>query len=253
MIRHYPRASEVLIAFFIGWLCLLPSGTLHCQAIRADTLNFFEPATEFSPQRFWAVTGTGIVVYTGAMIGLNELWYKQYPRGRFHFFNDWKEWNQMDKAGHLYTAWFESRLSYQGARWAGIREKDAVWIGAGVGMLLQSSIEILDGFSTNWGFSVPDMAFNSLGVASFVVQQKVWEEQKIIFKVSSTFRNYSNDPIPSLNGDDFTSLKQRAGALYGTSFAETFLKDYNAQTVWMSLNLKSIFSKNLRVVKSRRI
>jgi len=36
-----------------------------------------------------------------------------------------------------------------------------------------------------------------------------------------------------------TTIRERTNDLFGTSFAQTFLKDYNAQTIWMSFNIKS--------------
>ena len=44
--------------------------------------------------------------YTGTLIGLQEAWYKDYPMGKFRFFNDSKEWMQMDKMGHLFTPFY---------------------------------------------------------------------------------------------------------------------------------------------------
>lgn len=222
---------------------------MQSQAQSSDTLSFFEPSPTFSKQRFWIVAGTGTVMYTGAMIGLNELWYKQYPRGRFQFFNDWKEWNQMDKAGHLFTGYFESLWAYKGARWTGMSESDAIWVGSGIGLLLQTSVEVLDGFSSNWGFSVPDMAFNVLGTGAFFTQQKVWGEQRIAFKVSGTKRQYSTEPILSVNGEFSTTLEMRADDLFGSTIFETFLKDYNAQTVWASVNISSFLKSESQFPK----
>jgi hypothetical protein len=34
---------------------------------------------------------------TGALVGLNQLWYADYARSDFHFINDNAEWLQMDK------------------------------------------------------------------------------------------------------------------------------------------------------------
>ena len=34
-----------------------------------------------------------------SLVGINEVWYKNYARSDFHFFDDLKEWNGMDKSG----------------------------------------------------------------------------------------------------------------------------------------------------------
>jgi hypothetical protein len=47
-----------------------------------------------------------------SVVGLNSLWYKDYPRSNFHFFNDSKEWMQMDKFGHVFSAYQIGRNFY---------------------------------------------------------------------------------------------------------------------------------------------
>ena len=178
------------------------------------------------------------------MVGLNEAWYKNQPRSAFHLFNDWNEWHNMDKWGHWYSAFSLSRLTYNGARWTGIRNDKAILLGTGLGFFLQGSIEILDGFSEKWGFSLSDMAFNTLGCATFFLQQQYWGEQRIVAKVSSTPKSYPKDALISTNGVEAYSLDSRAKDLFGASLIESFLKDYNAQTVWASVNVGSFLQQS---------
>ena len=194
-------------------------------------------ADTFYQKRFWTAAGTGTAIYTGFAIGLWNAWYKNYELGPFHLFNDWGEWEDMDKVGHAMTAYNEARWIYNGARWTGMQEKKAIWTGVAGGMLLQSTIEFMDGFSEKWGFSTGDMLLNGVGVSSFALQQHYWGEQRIIMKVSSYQRpKYATLPIASLDGNHSTTLDRRAGELYGTGFFEVFLKDYNAQTYWFSFS-----------------
>ena len=173
---------------------------------------------------------TGSVVYAGTMLGLNELWYKQYPRSSFHFFNDNLEWLQIDKAGHVHSAYFESVWSINSFKWAGISSKKSALLGAGVGFLYQSTIELLDGFSVKWGASSGDIISNAIGSAMAASQELAWQEQRIYVKYSFHPVSYSDD-----------QLNERAKNLYGSSLTETFLKDYNGQTYWLSLNLAPFF------------
>jgi len=53
------------------------------------------------------VVGGNAVAYSGTMFGLYHLWYKDYPLEKFHFFNDNKEWQQMDKVGHSFSCYYE--------------------------------------------------------------------------------------------------------------------------------------------------
>lgn len=205
--------------------------------------SFFEPADTLDKKRFWIVVGTGTAVYTGFSIALYNTWYKDYPISNFHFFDDMGEWNDMDKMGHMFTAYVESNLSFQGALWTGMSRKSAMWTAAGVGTILQGTIEVMDGFSENWGFSPGDFAFNSLGVGLFLSQEMIWQEQRILMKVSSTRPNYNSTPILSYNSEAITTQDLRAMELFGSSLGERFLKDYNAQTIWLSANIHSFMDQ----------
>ena len=136
----------------------------------------------------------------------------------------------------MFTAHLESWVIFNGARWTGMDRRAAMWTGVGGAMLLQTTIEVMDGFSAKWGFSWSDMAFNALGAGLFAGQELMWEEQRIWMKVSNTRPDYPSVPIYSDDGGAATSLKTRAFDLYGASFAEAFLKDYNGQTIWFSVN-----------------
>jgi Predicted periplasmic lipoprotein (DUF2279) len=207
-----------------------------------DRLHFLEAPDSLHSRRFYTALISGTVVYTGLMVGLNEAWYKDYPRSKFHLFNDGKEWEYMDKAGHFMTTYYESRCSYQGAKWTGIPRRKAIWLGAGLGLMYQSSIEVFDGFSTEWGFSVYDMLANTMGAGLFVGQELGWGEQRIVLKFSSWPPTYEELIFTDEVGNE-QRLQQRVDELYGTSLPERILKDYNGQTIWASVNLRS-FSNN---------
>ncbi len=208
--------------------------------------KFITPADTFNQKRFTTSAIFAGSTYTAFSIGLYNVWYRQYPQSEFHFFNDWNEWNNMDKMGHFYTAYFQGVLCYQGARWTGLNKKKSIFTGAVLGTLFQSTIEVMDGFSDQWGFSIPDVAYNTAGVAAFISQQWFWDEQRIHFKVSSYDRTYDQNLFFAESGLTQTSLQTRADNLFGSSFAERFLKDYNAQTLWASVNIHSFLPENNR-------
>ena len=151
------------------WLLLLSSG-LYAQQIRPPLLSL-EPADTLYKARFWGAAALGSATYAVSMTGLYQAWYADYPLGRFHFFNDMREWQQMDKMGHWLMAYNESRWVYHGARWTGIPQRKAAWCGFAGGQLIQTSLEIFDGFSEQWGFSWGDVAFNTLGSGMFLAQE----------------------------------------------------------------------------------
>ena len=181
-------------------------------------------------KRTWIVAGTNVVGYGGTMIGLYNAWYKDYPQTGFHAFNDFPEWKQVDKVGHFYSAYIESRGSMELWRWTGMDRKKRIWIGGMSGAVYQTVIEVLDGFSAGWGWSWTDFGANILGSSTLVAQELAWNDQRIKIKFSFHTKTYS-DP----------SLYQRSDALFGKSMAERLIKDYNGQTYWASANLKSFF------------
>ena len=226
------KAPIFFLFFFLSF-----AGRLPGQA--PPSRPFLEPADTLNPVRFRTCVATGAAIYAGASFGLYHLWYKNYELTGFHTFNDLGEWNDMDKLGHTVTAYNESLLAYYGARWTGLSRPKSVALGAGVGMLLQGTVEVMDGFSEKWGFSWADIAFNTLGVGLFVGQELAWQDQRILLKLSNSRPVYSDFPMPSVDGGPPVPLSQRAEELYGSSFAEAFLKDYNGMTLWASFNLSS--------------
>ncbi len=197
--------------------------------------NWLTPAPAFNSSRFYTAAGIGTGAYVSFGVGLYSIWYKDYPLEGFHTFNDWPEWEQMDKAGHAFTAYFFSRSAFAGLRWAGLKRPAARYTALGVANLLQATIETLDGFSANWGFSPTDMAANLAGSLVFTAQDALWQEQRILLKVSNDFRGPPDIPVTNKAGAT-SNLGYIDRERFGDNPFERFLKDYNAQTIWLSVN-----------------
>ncbi|AXY74849.1 DUF2279 domain-containing protein [Paraflavitalea soli] len=180
--------------------------------------------------RKWLVAGAHVALWGGSYIALNKAWYADYPKESFHFFNDNSEWQQMDKAGHVWTAYQMSRASGALWKWAGFSASRSAWLGGISGVAYQSIIEIQDGFSSEWGFSWGDMAANITGSALYTTQELLWHEQRLQVKLSYWPYDY-NSP----------DLKARRDQLFGKSIQERILKDYNSQTYWLSANIHAFF------------
>jgi hypothetical protein len=163
-------------------------------------------------KRIWLVAAGHAVVWAGSYIALNKAWYADYPKEDFHFFNDWEEWNQMDKAGHVWTAYQLSRFSTEAWRWTGLKKSTSVWIGSASAVAYQSIIEIQDGFSSEWGFSWGDMTANIVGAAAFAAQELTWGDQRIQVKMSYWPYEYPDDLI------------DRRNQLFGTGQPRTNIK-----------------------------
>ena len=189
-----------------------------------------QDTTQIRKGRLIGVSTLAGTAYVGGMTGLYYLWYKDYDQSGFHTINDNKAWLQVDKIGHVFSAYQMGRVAYTGFRWAGLDEKKSVWIGGTYGFLFLTTVEIFDGFSTNWGFSWGDVMANAAGSGLFIGQQLLWKEQRIQLKFS-----YSPSKYAQYNPN-----------LLGSNHTERFLKDYNAQTYWLSINPQS-FSSSRRI------
>lgn len=178
--------------------------------------------------RLATVIGTEALIHTGLMIGLNELWYKDFPRSPLHSFNDNREWLQMDKVGHAMTAYSVGLLGMESMRWAGLNERSSRWWGGATGWFFLSSVEVLDGYSEEWGFSWGDVASNTIGAGLLIGQDALWHEQRMTLKFSFRQSPYA---------------KIRPNVL-GEGWNEEVLKDYNGQTYWLSVNVHSFLKES---------
>lgn len=174
------------------------------------------------------IGGLSIAGYGGSFVFLSQAWYKDYPRSSFHTFNDGGEWQQVDKVGHAWTAYHTSRFTTNFWRWAGVSKNSSVLLGTGSSLLYMLSIEYLDGRSAEWGWSWGDVGADLAGAALYGGQEWGWKEQRLSLKFSASPQSYPE-----------TGLQKRADALFGKSFQGRLLKDYNAQTYWLSANLKT--------------
>ena len=165
-----------------------------------------------------------VAAYTVALVGLNQLWYSNYPKSDFHFINDNGEWLQMDKMGHLTSSYYTGLAGIKAYQWTGMSRKNAIWYGGMTGSFFLTIIEILDGYSAEWGASAGDLIANTSGSLLAIGQALKWNEQRIQLKYSYTHSDWAN-----LNAEQL-----------GKNHLQRFLKDYNGQTYWMSFNLKSL-------------
>lgn len=186
--------------------------------------------------RKWLIGGIQTSLWTGTFIALNKAWYANYQKEKFHFFNDWREWQQMDKLGHVWTTYQISRASASSWNWAGLDNRKSILMGAASGIAFQSIIEILDGYSAKWGFSGYDMLANITGASMFALSELSKKPHFLTMKLSYMPVEYGL----AFNG--------RADDLFGKDAMGRVLKDYNGQTYWLSFNLKSI-SPNSKVPK----
>ena len=194
--------------------------------------NFLDYNQSIHKKRKKIVIISEISAYTIALVGLNELWYANYPRSSFHFINDNQEWMQMDKIGHMSASYYTGVAGIKAYEWAGFTRKKAIWYGGMTGSFFLTIIEILDGTSKQWGASFGDLAANTTGSLLAISQALIWNEQKIQLK-------YSYSP---------TQWAVKNPQQLGADPLERALKDYNGQTYWLMCNLKSVLNTDNKML-----
>ena len=195
--------------------------------LNAQNSSFWKKSDTLNTNRRNAVAITESVLAGGTLLALNQLWYADHPRSSFHFINDNNDWKQMDKMGHLMTSYYVGKVGMEVLDWSGVSRKDQLIYGATLGFTFLTAVEILDGFSKQWGASWGDIIANASGTGLLVGQELLWQEQRITLKYSFHQTSYA---------------KIRPNTL-GDNFIQQSLKDYNGQTYWLSANIWSFNKK----------
>lgn len=219
--KEYKRISKVFnakvkITFIITAISFLStssfSQTDSLKKIRTKKILFTTSVTSIA---------------AGSLVYLNQIWYKPYSTANFHFFNDNSEWLQMDKVGHSWTTYQTACLMMEAMQRSGFSRKKSMIIGESIGFTYETAVEVMDGFSSGWGFSWGDISANFSGAALAITQQYFWDEQRIKLKYSFHQTSYA---------------KYRPSEL-GSYLLEETIKDYNGQSYWLSLNVASFLNK----------
>lgn len=193
-------------------------GCLIQSSLFSQRSNFFIDADTINKPRTLAVSSGMTAAWAGSTVLLWNIWYKDGDIVKWHTFDDSREWLQMDKAGHVYTAYQINHLTSGLLKWSGVSNVKSTLLGTGIAAGYQTTVEIFDGKSDTWGFSWSDFGSNLLGASLFASQQLKWGEQKFIPKFSTHLTEFA---------------KFRPHVL-GSTTPERLLKDYNGQSYWIS-------------------
>ncbi|MBO3098514.1 DUF2279 domain-containing protein [Gelidibacter pelagius] len=190
--------------------------------------EFLTPSDTLNTSRRTMVYITEAAVGGLTLLALDQLWYADYERSKFHTINDNNEWLQMDKMGHVFSSYQMGRIGASVLNWSGASKKEQLIYGSTLGFTFLTAVEVLDGFSKEWGFSWGDMLANGVGTGLYIGQELLWEEQRMTLKFSFHQTKYAN-----LSPDKL-----------GNGFLEELLKDYNGQTYWLSFNIHSFINSD---------
>ena len=207
----------------------------YCQLLRLSLTIFFfsllisvsysvrgqSDSVSVNKKRLRAFTIAFGAGYGSSLVGMNYLWYKNSKHQSFRFFNDNKEWKQVDKLGHFYSAFYFSSGTSRALQWCNVPVKKSDAIGALTGFLVLVPIEIFDGFSDAYGASGGDLVADAAGASFYLGQQAFWGETRLIPKFSFHQTRYAN-LRPSMLGENAVSQ---------------IFKDYNGQAYWLSADM----------------
>lgn len=199
---------------------------LTCQLIRAQQADSIPDTSKTNNLVLLKVIGLESMYYAGAMLVMQNTWYKDREVVPFHFYNDNKGYLQVDKFGHAFGSYVESYIGYYSLRKICVSKTNALIFGGSLGLVLQTPIEIMDGIHEGWGFSWGDMAANAIGSGIFISQELLFDEQIVKYKFSYWESTYS----------------QNCNGFLGKKSLERLLKDYNGHTYWLSVPVNKIIS-----------
>lgn len=199
--------------------------SFHYHPDLAPKDSFYLAATVEDPKRKKLVSRVALGAYSLSALYLGTVWYASEDLGHFRFFNDWREWQQMDKVGHALGGYHASKWMIDLYKWSGMPKRKAIIRGGLYGFIAMNTIEVFDGFAKKWGASLPDVGANFLGSSLAVMNQALWNENRLQLK-------FSYWPSELARSGDFEDL-------FGSNALEWLVKDYNGQTLWLSCRVHS--------------
>ena len=158
-----------------------------------------------------------------AVVGYNAWW--KDNSGAFHLKSEgWLEQDSYhggaDKFGHMYTAYISTRLLSYGLRQAGNSPDQALYYAAWTTGLTTLGIELLDGFTDEFGFSYEDMVFNLAGIASAnFFENNPWWDQRFDFRFhyrqsADSRRLNKGDVMSDYSGQSYLLIAKLNGFSY---------------------------------------
>ncbi len=167
-------------------------------------------------------TGIAGTVFAGTALDFYFSWWKNTQKP-FSFFTDhWLNGAQrgLDKFGHLFGTHVIFKSIRNTLLWGGYDRNTALWVAAGMAAFNSVEIEIGDGFS-QYGFDYQDLVFGMTGIAYGMLQAEIPVLQNFNLKFS-----YFSDK--------------------GFKSPASFIQDYDAMTIWCSIDVHNLLPEPAR-------
>jgi hypothetical protein len=122
-----------------------------------------------------------------------------------------------DKLGHGYSFYVSTRLMTSGFQWAGHSSKEAAQLAGLTSGLLSLGVEIIDGFTEDYGFSPEDLIMNlsGIGLGAVLESYPQWDEvidMRIKYWPSDDARRLQDyDPVADYSGQTYLLITKASG------------------------------------------
>ncbi len=185
------------------------------------------------PMRLTKIKPVSAAIFGATLTGLfiiqhemqqSTIWKNVSPK--FRIAEDYQYSLGADKFGHFYGTYMPSYFMSQVFMSTGFGYDLSHVLGGSLGLLYTTYVEILDGYSVDFGFSPSDWYADIAGSAYFIAQHYL--------PVLQNFQPKFMYVKPSWIGE-----KNRWEA-------ESFIDDYSAQTFWMSINVHNLLPNKLK-------
>ncbi len=167
---------------------------------------------------------TGIVgtVFAGTAADFYFSWWKNTQKPFSFFTDNWLNGGQrgLDKFGHMFGTHAVFKSVRNTLLWGGYNRYTATWVAAGMAAFNTVEIEVGDGFS-QYGFDYQDLVFGMTGIAIGLLQAEIPPLQNFTLKFS-----YFSDR--------------------GFKTPAAFIQDYDAMTIWCSVNIHNLLPEPVR-------
>lgn len=168
-------------------------------------------------------------VFVGANLGLYEYFRRAWWSGEEQDFwvnYDWDvKFRGQDKFGHLHGGYWLAESGRELLEAACMREKPAAVWGALYAAAFQLQIEIWDGGQRAYGFSPPDLLFNTIGQG---------------ISLAHSFVPVTRAILPTFSYQRTAALKEvQAGTIPGDLRPSV---DYSGQTYWFSVDVDTLLT-----------
>jgi hypothetical protein len=226
MYRFYLRSLILSLVF----LALFWAGTAAAQTDQAQVLAADPPAQREGIQynRLALLVASGAALDYAAFKYFDRAWYVGQKQDSIRWIHDWygDAYLDMDKGAHFMGGLFMAESLKDAFVWSGFEPRSAALLGTATSWAALLQIEMRDAYFREWGFSIPDFFYNTLGAGVPLLHTLVPATQAVGFKFS-----YFPSPLYLDHGD-------RAAA--NRPHTDFVIDDYEGMTFWLTLALDRV-------------